>query len=191
MAHYNTAILGNNQMRIGITQRVLMHKGRGHDSLDQSWYEYLSDHELVVIPNRLPVSVPDMDMLIITGGDDHPMRNQVEQELASYMFLRGLPVIGVCHGCQLLTQQLGGSVVPVDGHMDSYHEITYQDKPHLVNSYHKLRIEQAPKESTVLAHDPDGYPEAWIWGNIAGIMWHPERMITPWIPQEIQLLLTR
>ena len=65
-------------MRIGITQRVLMHKGRGHDSLDQAWYEYLSDHKLVVIPNRLPVSVPDMDMLIITGGDDHPVSKALQ-----------------------------------------------------------------------------------------------------------------
>ena len=191
MAYYDTKILGNNQMKIGLTQRVLMHKGRKHDSLDQAWYEYLSGHELVGIPNRLPVAIKDLDVLIVTGGDDHPIRNHVEQELASLMFLRNLPVIGICHGCQLLTQRLNGSVVPVDDHMDCYHEVFYQGEPHLVNSYHKLRIEQAPKESTVLARDPDGYPEAWIQGKIAGIMWHPERMIAPWIPREIQLLLTR
>ena len=178
-------------MKIGLTQRVLFHKGRGHDSLDQAWYEYLSAHELVVIPNRLPVSVTDIDVLIITGGDDHPVRNQVEHEWSTWMFSRGLPVIGVCHGCQLLTQRLNGSVVPVDGHMDSYHEITYQGQPHLVNSYHKLRIEQPPPGATVLARDPDGYVEAWILGRTAGVMWHPERMIEPWIPEEISCLLGR
>jgi gamma-glutamyl-gamma-aminobutyrate hydrolase PuuD len=112
-------------------------------------------------------------------------------ELVDSMLSRDLPVIGVCHGCQLLTQQLGGFVVPVDNHQDSYHEVFYQDQPHLVNSYHKLRIERSPPGATVLASDPDGHPEAWIQGQIAGIMWHPERMAQPWIPREIQLLLTR
>ena len=176
-------------MRIGLTQRVLLHQGRAYDSLEHSWYEFLQGHTLVSIPNRLPVSVPNIDMLIVTGGDDHPVRNQVENELIDIMRSRDVPVIGVCHGCQLLTQRLGGTVVPVDGHMDSYHEIEYHGQSHLVNSYHKLRIEQSPVNATVLARDPDGHPEAWILGQIAGMMWHPERMIKPWIPAEIQHLL--
>ena len=178
-------------MRIGLTQRVLLHRGRAYDSLEHSWYEYLQGHTLVSIPNRLPVSIPDLDVLIITGGDSHPVRNQVEHELVDHMLTRNVPMIGICHGCQLLTQKLGGSVVPVEDHQDSYHEVFYQDESHLVNSYHKLRIECSPPGATVLASDPDGYPEAWIQGRIAGIMWHPERMAQPWIPEEIQLLLTR
>ena len=178
-------------MRIGLTQRVLFHKGRAYDSLEHSWYEFLQGHTLVSIPNRLLTPVPDIDLLIITGGDDHPVRKHVEHELVNIMLSRDLPVIGVCHGCQLLTQKLGGSVVPVDGHMDCYHEVFYQDEPHLVNSYHKLRIEQQPPGATVLVRDPDGHAEAWIHERTAGIMWHPERMTQPWIPREIQLLLTR
>ena len=178
-------------MKIGLSQQILFHKGRGHDSLDLDWYNYLSGHMLVSIPNRLPVSIPDLDALIITGGDDHPVRNLVEHELIDIMLSRNVPVIGICHGCQLLTQKLGGSVVPVDDHMDCYHEVFYQDEPHLVNSYHKLRVERMPKGATVLARDPDGNVEAWIHGSTAGIMWHPERMLQPWIPREIQLLLSR
>ena len=178
-------------MRIGLTQRVLFHRDRAYDSLEHSWYEYLQGHALIPIPNRLPVNIPDIDMLIITGGDDHPVRNQVEHELASWIFSRNLPVIGVCHGCQLLTQKLDGTTTPVDDHMDSYHEVTYHSQPHMVNSYHKLRIETAPPGATVLARDPDGYPEAWILGRTAGIMWHPERMAQPWIPKEISCLLSR
>jgi len=178
-------------MLIGLTQRVLLHRGRAYDSLEHSWYEYLQGHTLVSIPNRLPVDITDLDALIITGGDNHPVRDQVEHELASRMFSRNLPVIGICHGCQLLTEKLGGSVVPVEDHQDSYHAVTYHGQQHLVNSYHKLRIEQTPPGATVLAHDPDGYPEAWIMGRTAGVMWHPERQQQPWIPREIQLLLTR
>ena len=178
-------------MKIGLTQRVLLHRGQAYDSLDHSWYEYLQGHTLVPIPNRLCSPFPDIDLLIITGGDDHPVRNQIEHELVNSMLSRDLPVIGICHGCQLLTQRLGGFVVPVADHQDCYHEVIYQDQPRLVNSYHNLRIERSPPAATVLASDPDGYPEAWIQERIAGVMWHPERMTQPWIPQEIQLLLTR
>jgi gamma-glutamyl-gamma-aminobutyrate hydrolase PuuD len=176
-------------MRIGLTQRVLLHRGRAYDSLEHSWYEFLQGHTLIPIANRFPVDIKDIDALIITGGDDHPVRNRVEHELASQMFSRNLPVIGICHGCQLLTQKLGGSVIPVADHMDSYHEVSYRGNQHLVNSYHQLRIEQMPPGATALADDPDGYAEAWIQDRTAGIMWHPERMIQPWIPQEIQRLL--
>ena len=177
-------------MRIGLTQRVLLHRDRAYDSLEHSWYEYLQGHTLVSIPNRLPISIPDLDVLIITGGDDHPVRNQVEHELIDVMTTRNVPVIGICHGCQLLTTKLGGTVVPVDDHMDSYHEVDYHGQQYLVNSYHTLRLIQPPPRATVLARDPDGYAEAWILGNTAGIMWHPERMTCPWIPQEILHLLS-
>jgi putative glutamine amidotransferase len=129
-------------------------------------------------------------VLIVTGGDDHPVRNQIEHELIDIMATRNVPIIGICHGCQLLTQKLGGSVTPVDDHMDSYHEVLYHGQQHLVNSYHRLRIEQAPPAATVLACDSDGYVEAWISGKTAGIMWHPERMTQPWMPAEIQNLLS-
>ena len=176
-------------MRIGLTQRVLLHRGRAYDSLEHSWYEYLQGHTLISIPNRLCVPFPEIDLLIITGGDDHPVRNQIELELVDSMLSQNLPIIGVCHGCQLLTTKLDGSVVPVKDHMDSYHEVTYHGEQHLVNSYHKLRIEKTPPGSIVLAHDPDGHAEAWIHGRTAGIMWHPERQQQPWIPQEIKHLL--
>jgi len=176
-------------MRIGLTQRVLLHRNRAYDSLEHSWYEFLQGHTLIPIANRLCSPFPDIDLLIITGGDDHPVRNQVENQWISLMLSRDLPVIGICHGCQLLTTRLGGTVVPVDGHMDSYHGVYYQGNQQLVNSYHKLCIERPPEGATVLAHDPNGYAEAWILGKTAGIMWHPERMTQPWIPQEIQHLL--
>jgi putative glutamine amidotransferase len=157
--------------------------------LEHSWYEFLQGHTLIPIANRLCTKFPDIDLLIITGGDDHPVRNQIEHELVNSMLSRDLPIIGVCHGCQLLTQRLGGSVVPVEDHQDSYHKVFYQDESHLVNSYHKLRIELSPPGATVLARDPDGYAEAWTLGRTASIMWHPERMAQPWWPDEVKRLL--
>jgi hypothetical protein len=34
-----------------------------------------------------------------------------------------------------------------------------------------------------------GYVEAFIDGILAGVVWHPERMDTPWLPDEIEELL--
>jgi len=176
-------------MRIGLTQRVLFHRDRAYDSLEHSWYEFLQGHTLIPIANRLCSPFPDVDLLLITGGDDHPVRNQIEHELVDSMLSRNLPIIGVCHGCQFLTKKLGGTVVPVEDHQDCYHEVEYHEQQHLVNSYHKLRIERSPPGATVLARDPDGYPEAWIQGKTAGVMWHPERMTQPWWPDEVKRLL--
>lgn len=177
-------------MKIGLTQRVLFHKNRAYDSLDHSWYEFLQGHTLVSIPNRFPIEQKDLDALIITGGDNHFVRNRVEHQLADDMMSRGLPVIGVCHGCQLLNEKLGGRNDYIDGHMDSHHIVTYNDQQFLVNSYHSIRIETMPPGATALAHDPDGNVEAWIRDATASVMWHPERMIDPWIPPEIQKLLS-
>jgi hypothetical protein len=43
----------------------------------------------------------------------------------------------------------------------------------------------------MLANDVDGNCESWIDGKMAGIVWHPERMDTPWIPDEIEQLLAK
>ena len=177
-------------MRIGLTQRVLFHKNRAYDSLDHSWYEFLQGHTLVSIPNRFPIEQTGLDALIITGGENHFIRNRVEHALADDMMSHGLPVIGVCHGCQLLTEKLGGQIDYIDAHMDSHHVVTYNDQQYLVNSYHNVRVETLPPGATALAYDPDGNVEAWIHGNTASVMWHPERMIDPWIPSEIQKLLS-
>ena len=44
-----------------------------------------------------------------------------------------------------------------------------------------------------LVTDLHGHCEAWIDNKapIAGIVWHPERMQDPWIPEEIEHLLTK
>jgi gamma-glutamyl-gamma-aminobutyrate hydrolase PuuD len=73
--------------------------------------------------------------------------------------------------------------------MDSSHSIYYFGDEYLVNSYHTQRIEIPHKSATILAVDPEGNCEAWIDKNLAGIVWHPERMQNPWIPEEIENLL--
>lgn len=101
---------------------------------------------------------------------------------------RNKPVLGVCHGAFLLTDLLGGVIGDVGNHSDTDHDIYYFGDARTVNSYHSLAITKLHATATALAVDSDNNCEAWIDGNIAGVVWHPERMSDPWLPDEIKHL---
>jgi gamma-glutamyl-gamma-aminobutyrate hydrolase PuuD len=180
-------------LNIGLSQRVLYHRGRAYDAVEQSWYGFLSKHNIVVVANTVSQDFAGLaqrlDCLILTGGDDSALRRTVELKLASQMLLLRRPVLGVCHGAFLLTSILGGTVTTIDNHSDSEHDVWYHGTPRPVNSYHNLAIAQTHSTATVLATDQDLNVEAWIDGLTAGIVWHPERMSQPWIPLEIEKLM--
>ena len=180
-------------MIIGLTQRILYHNGQAYDASSSAWYSYLRGHTLVPIPNRKDQDFEklavDLDALIITGGDDSTLRRTVELKLAGQMTLRRKPIVGICHGCFLLADVLGGTVEDVIGHHNTEHTVQYFGDTHLVNSYHSLAITKLPSKAIPLVTDPEGNIEAWIDSNVAGVVWHPERMKTPWLPDEIQNLL--
>jgi gamma-glutamyl-gamma-aminobutyrate hydrolase PuuD len=180
-------------MKIGLTQRILYYKGRAHDSIEHNWYNKLTNHTIVPIANKpgqdLHSLANNIDVLIITGGDADPIRTNVELNLVANMVTLQKPIIGVCHGCFLLTKLLRGEIQSIDNHMDLPHEIIYKQQRHIVNSYHTVCITNPPKNATVLAVDPDGHCEAWILGNIAGVVWHPERLENFWLPHRIATLI--
>jgi gamma-glutamyl-gamma-aminobutyrate hydrolase PuuD len=182
-------------MNIGLSQRVLLHKNRAYDALEQGWYTYLKAYTLFPVANRphqdFHQLADKLDCFIITGGDDSTIRRLTEVRLATYMIARRKPVIGVCHGAFLLTELLGGEIAEIGNHADCHHQINYFGESITVNSYHSLGIKTPQKSATVLASDDHGHCEAWIDGNAAGIVWHPERMASPWIPEEIELLFAK
>ena len=179
-------------MNIGLTQRVLYHNNRAYDSTEYGWYSYLKDHTLFFVANRLDqdfTSLADtLDCLIITGGDDSDIRRTTELKLATEMMKLNKPIIGICHGCFLLQDVLGGKIEEIDNHHNTNHKVIYQGKKYKVNSYHSLCLKELGV-GEVLATDEDGNIEAWINNNIAGVVWHPERMDTPWLPPEIENLI--
>ena len=175
-------------MRIGLTQRVLFHKERAYDSIEHGWYSCLKDHELVCIPNRIDVDI-DVDLLIVTGGNNHPIRDQIELRLVQQMMLEGKPIIGICHGAFMLTKLLNGKVSTTSHHMDCEHTVVVDSKIQVVNSFHTLQITEPPAHAKVLATDSDGFCEAWIHKNIGAIVWHPERMDGSYWPKSIKELL--
>ena len=182
-------------MKIGLTQRILYHNGQAYDSTQHGWYSYLQGHTLVPIPNRVDQDfnklANELDCLVVTGGDDSVLRRAVELKISTIIMKQGKPIVGVCHGAFLLTDVLGGHVVEIEGHHNTEHLISYFGELITVNSYHNLAIQTSHKSATVLCSDQDNHCEAWIDGNIAGVVWHPERMKQPWLPEEIENLLKR
>ena len=180
-------------MKIGLSQRILYHRGRTHDAVEHEWYSYLKQHTLTCVPNTLTQdfsSLADtLDAFLITGGDDSMLRRPVEIQLATAMMQRNKLVIGVCHGAFLLADLLGGKVERVLGHSDTTHDVNYFGDVISVNSYHNLAITELHKTGTKLCIDDNAHTEAFIDGKLAGVVWHPERMQVPWLPDEIEDLL--
>ena len=176
-------------MRIGLTQRVLLHQGRAYDSIEHAWYRFLDGHKLFFIPNTLEQDFAELtdqlDCVIITGGDDSVPRRATELKIASSMMMAYKPILGICHGAFLLTDVLGGEVDTVEGHSNTTHTVHYAGREIQVNSYHNLGIKTTHSTAQCLVTDPAGHCEAWIDGQMAGIVWHPERMLDPFIPAEI------
>ena len=180
-------------MIIGLSQRILYHRGRAYDSTEHGWYSFLAGHTLFYLPNTLSLdfasTADHLDSFIITGGDDSTLRRTVETKLASAMMQRNKPVVGICHGAFLLTDLLGGTIEDIDAHRDTNHPVFYFGEIKIVNSFHSQGITKLHSTGTVLCTDELGQTEAWIDGKLAGVVWHPERMDSPWIPDEIENLL--
>lgn len=180
-------------MKIALSQRIIYYRGRAYDSIEHGWYNYLDGHTLYFLPNYTDQDferiADNIDLFIITGGDDIPLRRIPELRLAGIMMRRSMPVLGICHGCFLLTHTLGGIVQNKEGHYDTEHPINYQGNWYPVNSYHTNYIYKLHDSAIPLATDDEGHCEAWIDGTIAGVAWHPERMERPWLPREIQSLI--
>ena len=181
------------RLNIGLSQRIFYYKDRAYDSIEHGWYSWLKEHTLFFIPNQRDQDflklANELDAFVITGGDDNALRRSVELNLAALMVAQNKPVIGICHGCFLITDTLQGQVGSIEGHMDTKHFVHYCNQVYNVNSYHQLSIIAPPPGAQVLAVDDQGTCEAWILDRVAGIVWHPERMDNPWIPAEIADLL--
>jgi putative glutamine amidotransferase len=161
-----------------------------------------------------------IDGLVLTGGADvdpavygrapeadlaatEPARDAWELALLDAAELRGLPVLCVCRGAQLLNVAKGGTlrqhvgVDEGDGHprfdedgRQVAHGVAVLDGSlaatlygtHLeVNSLHHQVIEEVGKGLVVTGRSPDGTPEVVeLEGrDVLGIQWHPELLARP------------
>jgi putative glutamine amidotransferase len=203
--------------RIGLTQRVdvVADYGERRDCLDQSWTRLLWQLQRVPIAlsNAVDSTSEYLDALqlsgvILTGGNDltplageasaAPERDRFEKRLIADCLDRGVPILGVCRGMQVINDYFGGTISLVEGHVAKRHRVrgvegvfqAWADSFE-VNSYHNYAI------------SPDGLADSMVVAAIAedetveafrhpkdecyGVMWHPERE-RPFADRDLSML---
>ena len=176
-------------MKIGITQRQVVINDIVYDCLEQGWFYMLSDHELIVLPNLINIDV-DIDLLILSGGNDSEARYQTELFCCTWALERNIPIIGICHGAFFLNELNNGTNSTIEGHHNTTHDIIMENQTYTVNSYHTTSIEELGNELEPIAWAGE-YIEAFkhktksIWG----LVWHPERMDILVLPKDLENLI--
>ena len=182
-------------MKIGLTQRILDYNKIAYDCLEHGWYTLLSGHTLLNIANQpeqdFAELVSTLDLIIFTGGDASPKRFLTEVRLLTECYKQNKPVIGVCHGAFFINELEEGINRRCEQHYNTTHDVMLDGVVQTVNSYHSNQIAQVGASFEATAHAEDGSIEAFkhktkpIWG----IVWHPERMQIPVLPQDVKQIL--
>lgn len=174
---------------VAVSQRVdhVPNRSETRDSLDQRLTAFLigAGYLPLPVPNRLKTNLSEwleinkISRVLLSGGNnigEYPERDETELMLIDYCALRGIPLVGICRGMQIMAGWAGVALHRVDGHENSSHDI-FGDIEGKVLSYHSYAINNCPSTFKVLARSADGEIEAIRHSTLAweGWMWHPER----------------
>ena len=156
-----------------------------------------------------------MDGLLLTGGGDIPPdyfreeavvpseigtlegreRIDFETALLKEALEKGMPILAVCYGMQLLNvvhggtlyQDIGHQIADAPDHRKGMHEIEIIDplsldhrKQYTVNSSHHQAVKDVGEQMSVFALSRDGIIEGLYkrgYTFCVGVQWHPERII--------------
>lgn len=180
---------------IAVSQRVdiVPSYGERRDALDQRWTDFLRECDLlpILIPNDVAaadnlIKMVPMSGVLLTGGNDLaayggnvPERDATEKSLLRTAMDEKLPVLGVCHGMQVVQTFFGVELQPVSGHVTPQQTIRIEGVPSLVNSYHRFGATTTVSELIVWAESDDHVVKAVRHRShkVSGLMWHPERML--------------
>lgn len=182
-------------VKIGVSQRTYHIESRNEtrDELDQALITLLSAKGFtpVPIPNSLPdikkyLSEINVKGFVFSGGNDSDERENTEHFIIEYAIQNSLPILGICHGLQLINKYFGGSLSDFTNHVGQNHEVKFLDYglKYSVNSFHDIGIKPEGLSSeldpiAICAADESIESAAHKRHKIAGIMWHPERKGCP------------
>ncbi len=171
------------------------------------------------VEESVPEVLKTVEGLVLTGGRDYdpaaygearraetqlldPRRTAGDLALARAALARGMPVLGICGGAQLINIALGGTLVQhvpdtvgtavthgwADG-PEPFHDVEVVEDSVLagvlgsrrlrVNSSHHQAVAKLGEGLRVVARATDGIVEAVEGagpGFVLGVQWHPERM---------------
>lgn len=158
----------------------------------------------------------DYDGVVITGGHDvdpvlyaaepevepnhDPARDVFESAVIDEALRRGVPLLGICRGAQLLNVRVGGTlfqelasrrsktsnrwtVLPLKTlsiKEDSMLEGCLGPGPRMINSLHNQAIDRVGGALRVSGRDLDGITQAVEdpqYGFLLGVQWHPEFLL--------------
>lgn len=201
--------------KVLVTQRLVRVEGTPEvrDCLDAAWGPLLHGLGWLAIPFPTRCPVEDFlrespcDALLLSGGNDlssvspdplSALRDSVEKELLAAFLERGLPVVGVCRGMQLVGDAFGMGLKRVAGHRAVLTPLAVEPATPYgsllaaleeVNAYHDYALEAVRAPFAALARSPDGVIKAMACPErkVFCQMWHPERR-DPAVPAELEIL---
>lgn len=202
-----------------VSMRVVEAQGylEYRDALAQDWCRMASKIGLLPVPM---LNAPEMagtyleeltpDAVILSGGDDlqlagppeyrpgeenpYVLRDYFEYQILDLAIQKGIPVLGVCRGMQLINSFFGGHTIDVsdvcgtaNAHVAVEHEVQLNlhngplgECAIKVNSYHNRILladclGQGIMPFATIAEDGsvEGFRHKRL--PVSGIMWHPER----------------
>lgn len=151
-------------------------------------------HVRVCDGHSLPVDLDHVTGIVSLGGPQTSMDDEAnpwmkqERSLLLEAHRRGVPILGICLGSQLLAQALGGRVERMPGLTQmGYHPIDLtpagREDPLLAGigwtslqfEFHQDHVVELPAEAQLLATNVESHIQAWVAGTSSyGFQFHPE-----------------